>query len=570
MHKIISFFVLSVYVIMNSGDDQNIKENLMSIYVNQVGYQPNAVKRVTANFPCNYQVIDCSTQKSVYDGVSVKGGYDESAEEDTYIIDFSEVTTPGKYYILAGNGEKSCSFDINIRVYQQLQHDLMKALYYQRCGCELKEEHAGIYTHKCCHSKPVILFEDFVNKVENPTTYEMNGGWHDAGDFGRYIDPAGVAIAHLMYAYMLFPDSFQKTMNIPESGNGIPDILNECRYELEWMLKMQAPDGGVYHKLTSHNHPEFVMPEEDNLPFYIFPVSSMATADFAASTAVASRIYAEFDADFADKLLSAAIKAYDYLESTPDVGFQNPEGVNTGEYGIKDNTGNRLWAAAELLVADSSNRDFYKEKLLHYTATSVEKTDFGWEDVSGLATLCLLTDPQRTCDDELYSLYEKILFECADSYIGLQKESGFELSMTSKDFIWGSNMVVGNRGMLLALASILADGNETYANAAANQLHYLLGRNAMNVSYVTGEGENAFRNPHNRVTACDGIEDPMPGWVSGGPCHPPLDPDGRKVVPEGAAPQKCYADVVGSYSTNEITIYWNSPFIFLTAFLNQE
>ena len=98
------------------------------------------------------------------------------------------------------------------------------------------------------------------------------------------------------------------------------------------------------------------------------------------------------------------------------------------------------------------------------------------------------------------------------------------------------------------------------------QLHYLLGRNALNVSYVTGHGEHAFKNPHNRPTFADGIELPMPGWVSGGPFKTPCDPKACELIPAGTPPMKCYVDEVESYSTNEITIYWNSPAVFMTAY----
>lgn len=542
----------------------------MGIYVNQVGYLPTSEKIAVSTFPCNYQLICAEDQHCALDGTTSEAIEDSSAGEKVYHIDFSAVTAPGSYYILAGNGERSRTFQICSNVYTDIKKALIKALYYQRCGCALTEEHAGIYTHKACHTAPSIFLEDYLSKAANPESFDMTGGWHDAGDFGRYTSPAAVAVAHLLYAYELFPESLQMELNIPESGNGIPDILNECLYELKWMLKMQAPSGGCYHKLTSFNHADFVMPEDDLMQFIIYPVSSMATADFAAVMALASRVYAPFAPDFAKDALEASKKAWNWLENNSYTGFHNPPESNTGEYDDDCDLDERLWASAELLRTDKENSESYLNRLKEYTTAPVGKTDFGWTDVSGLATLTILFDPSHSAG-ELEPLYRNILFTEADRLCALQHDSGYQLAMKPEDFVWGSNMVVCNRSMLLILASLLSSDTDAdkYKAAALNQLHYLLGCNALDISYVTGFGENAFKNPHNRSTFADGIELPMPGWVSGGPFKTPCDPAALSAIEPGTAPMKCYVDHVDSYSTNEITIYWNSPVVFMTAFFQQ-
>ncbi|MCM1127316.1 MAG: glycoside hydrolase family 9 protein [Lachnospiraceae bacterium] len=541
----------------------------MGIYVNQTGYFPDAEKLAVSTFPCNFQLICADTQHSIFDGTTSPAKADASAGEDVYTIDFSSVRTPGRYYILAGNGEKSHSFQIEEHVYEDLKRSLMKALYYQRCGCALTGEHAGVYTHEACHTAPAIFLEDYLAGTLEPERFDMTGGWHDAGDFGRYTSAGAAALGHLLYAYELFPHNLQTNLNIPESGNALPDLLNECLYELKWMLKMQSPSGGCYHKLTSFNHADFIMPEEDHAQFIIYPVSSMATADFAAVMALASRIYKDFLPDFAGEALAASKRAWDWLEKNPYTGFHNPEGSNTGEYDDDCDLDERLWASAELLRTDKANASDYLKRLQEYSKAPLSKTDFGWTDVSGFAALTILFDPSRSAG-ELTEEYRKILFQEADRLCGLQETSGYHLAMAPEDFVWGSNMVVCNRSMLLILASLLSEGEASmrYRTAALNQLHYLLGRNALDISYVTGFGENAFKNPHNRPTFADGIDLPMPGWVSGGPFKTPCDPAAEAAIAPGSAPMKCYVDDVGSYSTNEITIYWNSPAVFITAFLN--
>ncbi len=543
----------------------------MAIYCDQTGYLPQAKKMAVMTAGSRFRLIKKidTEEMTVLEGVGENKGLDRASGDATVAVDFSEIAEEGTYYIKNDAGEVSHSFRIGEDVYRSLQKDLAKALYYQRCGCELKAEYAGEYTHECCHMEDAVLWE-------NPgVKKEVRGGWHDAGDFGRYISPAAVTVGHLLYAFSLFPSSFEEELRIPESGNGVPDILNECRYELEWMLKMQDDEGGAYHKLTSEMHAPFIMPEEDKEQFYLFPVSSMATADYAASMALASRVYRAYDEAFADRLLLAAKAAYGWLERHPEyVGFRNPEGCNTGEYDDECDLDERLWAAAEMLVTTGEKK--YQDKVTELLQENLGLVDFGWTDVSGFASLSLLTDASKKADAKTTAVLQKAVFSEADRLADVAEKSGYGVAMEAKDYVWGSNMVVLNRGILLILAEMLAKesgdktAQEKYKETALGQIHYLLGRNAVDYSYVTGYGEHAYMHPHNRVTECDGIELPMPGWVSGGPFKTPVDEVGVKRIKPGTPPMKCYVDHAACYSLNEITIYWNSPAIFVIAFFNQK
>ncbi|MBQ6806214.1 MAG: glycoside hydrolase family 9 protein [Lachnospiraceae bacterium] len=552
------------------------------IALNQVGYLTDAVKKAVLTKGNSFQVFQIvdGENKAVLEKKAEAFGMDEASQDEVSIADFSEITQAGIYFIKDNTGDISYRFAIGDDIYQPLQKDLLKALYYQRCGCALEEKHAGVYTHACCHTGEAKLWEN------HEISKEVNGGWHDAGDFGRYISPAAVAVAHLLYAYMLFPESFQEEINIPESGNGVPDILNECRYELEWMLKMQDEEGGAYHKLTSAMHADFMMPEEDKSQFYLFPVSSMATADYAASMALASRVYAAYDKAFADKMMDAAKKAWSWLEKHPEyIGFKNPENCNTGEYDDVCDKDERLWAAAEMFVATGEGK--YQNVLKELCKENLGKTDFGWTDVSGLASMAILTDAKKQAEEGIRQEFRDIILAEADRLVKLREECGYMVAMKPEDYVWGSNMVVLNRAMLMVLACTMLEKTETdeknseiedsqlkmqkklYENTALAQMHYLLGTNAVGYSYVTGYGENAYKNPHNRPTECDGIELPMAGWVSGGPSGIPYDETAIQNIPQGTPPMKCYLDHVMCYSLNEITIYWNSPAVFVTAYFNR-
>lgn len=532
------------------------------IMLNQVGYNKEQAKYAVVTKAGAYEVINSKKEVvlKVETGESIQ---DPLCGETLYKLDFSKVSEPDTYKLTAQDGEESYSFAVGEDVYAKVHNAMIKALYFQRCGCAVEEKYAGKFKHAACHMDMVSLWADKEKK------FECLGGWHDAGDYGRYITPAAVTIAHLVYAFEKYPAAFKEDLNIPETGNGVPDVLNECRYELEWMLKMQKEDGGVYHKLTSQFHVDFIMPEEDLEPFYAYEVSSMAVADFCAVMALCARVYKKYDAEFAQKLADAAKKAWGWLEKNPQMLFKNPENTNTGEYDDDTDLDERLWAAVEMFyLADSLGEEtaVYKADAQAIFKEGIALIDFGWTDVAGFAALAVLRDEEKRMGEEIYHICKEAVLIEGKRLLELCKENAFGLGMDDKDFVWGSNMVITNRGILWCLAYELT-GDEAYKVAIQTHIDYLLGKNILGYSYVTGFGENAFCHPHSRPMHADGIEEPIPGWVSGGPNGNPCDPDALKAIPAGTAPMKCFVDMMESYSTNEITIYWNSSAVYVTAFL---
>ncbi len=562
----------------------------MHIYVNQAGYLPQGKKvavlaaantqnpESTPQNPLKLQVLDhegrCVLEKS-----AEYFGLDDASRDLIWQTDFSELTEPGVYKIITEKGTKSYSFEINGQIYEDLNKLLCKALYFQRCGMALEEKYAGIFSRKSCHENDAVLYSEYKKvstgemKEEELQHFDMQGGWHDAGDFGRYPTAAATALGHILYAWKWFPESFAEELNIPESGNGIPDILNECLYELKWMLKMQRDDGGVWHKLTTLCHADFVMPCDDKERLLLFPVSSMACGDFAAIMALASRVYADYDQEFAKEALEAALKTWKWLEEHPEfVGFWNPEGCNTGEYGDGIDTDERFWGAVELYYATGEEK--YLTVAEKYMDFFGDKTGLGWADMAGFGGLALLdaviTGKAPGCEKErdLQELYKGYYRQEASRLLHISETGGYKVALGPDEYCWGSNMCVLNRGIILAVAYMLS-GKEVYRDSAQHQMDYLLGMNAVDYSYVTGVGAHAFCHPHNRVTEADGIEETIPGFVSGGPNGVPADDTAREVLAPGTPPMKCFLDRWECYSLNEITIYWNSPAIFLAAFLNE-
>jgi endoglucanase len=342
-------------------------------------------------------------------------------------------------------------------------------------------------------------------------------------------------------------------IGIPESGNGTPDILDEARYELEWMLKMQdETSGGVYHKVTGEVFPETVLAVEETAQMILSPISNTATGDFAAVMAKASVLYRDFDADFADECLAAAEKAWDYLSAHKgDSGFKNVGDIVTGEYPDSKDADEYLWAAVELYLAtgDSSYNDYAKDELENNKAISY---GLGWADVGtyALYDYCKNVSDNETAKSKLKT--------AADRLTSNYKYSGYG-STISGSYVWGSNMVIANNGMLLLMASKILE-DDSYVTYAHQQLDYLLGRNPVSYCFVTGFGSQSPTDTHHRPSQVLG--EAMPGMLVGGADSNLEDPYAVAVLSD-AANAKCYVDSSQSYSCNEVTIYWNSPLVYL-------
>lgn len=572
----------------------------MRIYINQAGYLPKSKKIavlaeevgiLVGKEEKKIQVFD-QQGTCVLEKTAVYFGEDISSGDKIWQVDFSELEEEGKYQIKDEQANQSYMFKIDSSLYKDVNQLLCKALYFQRCGMPLEEPYAGVFKRESCHEEKAVLLEDYlkimnheVAKEEIPY-FDVRGGWHDAGDYGRYTTAAATALAHILYAFTWFPKSFQHSLMIPESGNGVEDILNECLYELKWMLKMQMEDGSVCHKLTSMRHANFVMPCKDKRQLILFPASTMATGAFVAIMAKASRVYADIDQEFSKEAFSAAKKAWAWLEEHPEfIGFKNPEGCNTGEYEDNDDKDERLWALTELYLCTGEETYIERAKVLFEEVK--EKTALGWSDVGGFAGWALLEEEiksarehkipvvdewkkeSRVCESiaKWKRQYIDLIIQEAERWIKLSDECGYMASMSPEDYGWGSNMVLLNRGMILGVAYLLS-GRIEFLYGATKQMDYLLGVNATGYSYVTGVGEHPFKNPHNRVTVADGIEETIKGFVSGGANKNPVDEKAEWLIEPELPPMKCFLDVWECYSLNEITIYWNSPAIFLAGFLD--
>jgi endoglucanase len=475
-------------------------------------------------------------------------------------VDVSAVLVRGYYVIEVPGVGSSDPFKMDRDVYGRALYLAMRSFYGQRCGTrvDLAPDYPG-FSHEACHPTDAA-FHPSTGKTGR---IRATRGWHDAGDYGKYVVNSGITTGQLLWAWEWYPQVFRDLpLDIPESSNTTPDILDEVRWNLDWLLTMQDTDGGVWPKLTSETFGSFVMPDKDDggLRYIIGAKSSCATADFAAVMAIAGRTYRGVDNDFASTALAAARKAFTWAEANPEVYFKNPQGVSTGEYGDGRCTDERLWAAAELFRTTGDAQ--YDEAARALAAAFHVSADDppSWANVG---TLGLWAYALGQGGDA--SLKDRVRAETLDAaaQVAVRTDArGWRHALNDRDFVWGSNGVAANYGVLL-LAADRFDRRPAYVGAALEQLHYLLGRNTFGTSWVTGVGARPFKHPHHRPSGGDQNEDPWPGLLSGGPIARPADATMAKLAPY--PPARGYVDEESAYSANENAINWNSALVLLLA-----
>ena len=520
---------------------------IKNIFVNQIGYFLDGSKFAFAMGlekdkagADSFEICDCSTGNPLYSGKLVKNKeLDPKVGQDVWLADFSDFSKEGQFFVKVG---KSKSFDFKIadHVYDSLYFSTLNYFKLSRCG-------QGI-----CHTSPAEIYG-------TDQTKNVQGGWHDAGDYGRYVVAAAKTVMDLLLAYDSTKDKFSDF-----------DILDEVRFELEWMLQMQRKDGGVYHKITCYHFCAFILPEEEKDKQVLAPVSTAATADFAGCLAFAAKYYEKTDPDFAKNLLEAAKKAQSYLDNHDDELFINPPEITTGGYGDKNVADERYFALCSLWAAtgdESYLNRAAKIRLVQKLRTLDPSCPwdrgwhegFGWGVVSGYGSEILLENADKIKDPQFLSAIKTDLFAQADEILKLVGNSAFKICL--EHFGWGSNGAICDIAHLLLLAFEVS-GNSDYLTAAGHQFDYLLGCNPLNYCYVTGEGSHFPEKPHHRPSGASGHL--MPGMLVGGPSEWLQDECAKKYL-QGKAPLMCFIDKQGSYSTNEVAIYWNSAFVHLLA-----
>ena len=500
----------------------------------------------------------------VYQGNLSNARLDDASGDRVALADFTSLTKAGRYTLWTG-AESTALVTIRRQTYGEALRLAMRAFYGQRCGCAV--DLGDGYRHSACHL--AAAYHESSGR-EGPAT--GGGGWHDAGDYGRYVVNSGITTATLLWAWELYPAALRSlSLGIPESGGKVPDFLAEVQWNLNWMLSMQDADGGVWHKQTSEHFCAFVMPQQDKLTSYVIGTgaapykSTCATGNLAAVMAIAARCYQPYDAIFSERCLAAAKLAWDWAVEHPDVPFKNPAGVTTGEYGDPQCGDELLWASAELWR--TTGQEEYEKAFLSGLSSAPTLASVGipsWTDVGSMACWTYAMAASEGSREIKIKIVEQTLRK-AEELAKRRDSSGYGNSLALDDYTWGSNSVALNQSLLLLMANFFHADPQMRESALGN-LHYVLGRNCFGVSWVTGVGINAFQHPHHRPSVADGIAAPWPGLLSGGPNAKPADPVARKLP--SVPPMRRWIDNDQAYSMNEVAINWNAPLVFVLAAAN--
>lgn len=599
-----------------------------AIFTNQYGYFPSLSKIATYKVvaedfqsPRTWRLVDGQGAVLVT-GQTLPIGEDANSGDVIHHIDFTTVATEGDdFQIEVDDGDDtlvSHPFRISTSLFETLKYQALSYFYHNRSGVEILESVVGDaqWARPAGHLSDMAV-ETFVCKAtpdaDTCRTADVSGGWYDAGDHGKYVVNGGISVWTLLNQYersqylgLNVRDFGRGTMALPveESRNRLPDILDEVKWQIEWMLKMQIPAGEpfagmAYHKMHDDGWTGLPLaPHEDPKTRYIQAPTTAATLNLAAVGAQCYRIYKRFDRHFARRCLKAAEAALDaavanpmMLSGTPAADDPEPErfsmtnGDGGGMYDDQDVDDDLFWALAELYV--STRKRHYKNALLAHELYgrynkendihSVPFDLYNWGRTNMLGAISIATvGARKHLNADIIDTQVSLLVAAADAYAQIAEEPGYSVPLDSRSLPWGSNSSVTNNMMVLALANDLTCEQSTkYVDAISNGLSYLFGHNPLGVSYVTGYGEVAVEQPHHRFWANAKDErypTPPPGVMSGGPnsSHASTgDPVSAAKVDENCPPETCFIDDIGSWSTNEITINWNSPFAWIVAYMDE-
>ena len=537
------------------------------IVVNQVGYLPQWSKValwVNANTTRRrVELIDITTNKRVYTITATRKHKDIQTGHYIRAIDFSAFNLQGQYLLRAGKTQ-SLPFSIGNKIYQSPLRLLLRSYYLQRCGIDVFDPETGL-NHAVCHiNDGLIKHTDNINQA-NDIIY-ANGGWHDAGDNGKYVATTAVTVGRILALYEQYPYLFTHfSLDIPESNNKLPDVLDEMKVGLNWMLLMQRADGAVYRKLSGESWPAGLTPDQDIQKRYVYGISSPETAKAAAAWAMAARIYKYKHPKQAARYLKAAKKSWSYLQTIDEQVFDYYEEDNKGSgpymYNETDSEAyltfdwdDRLWAAMELFIT-TGDKSF--QRYVNQTLPQTTLEIFEWKNPSSLALAHALFNPALSAHNKWRENVKNKIMARANVLLNNIAASGYRIA--NSRFLWGSNKMTIEEGIILVYAYRLSK-DTAYLDAAIYQLDYILGSNPFNMTFVTGVGKNPVKHiSHLYLTAA---KTTLAGLLVGGPNNLAQ----AKIAPKNKGPLS-YADDLRSYATNEYAIDYNASLIALMGLL---
>lgn len=551
------------------------------IRVNQIGYYPDGPKiaAVITDAGAAFDVVEDAGGSVVFSGTLSTAVSWAPSGEVVRLADFSDLRTEGIFRLRLPGGTESHPFAIRVRVHEELARAALKGFYFQRASFRLREPWAGPWARLAGHADVSVRIHSSAASESRPvdSTISASRGWYDAGDYNKYVVNSGISTYTVLAGYEHYPEFMRELdVGIPESGGQLPDILAEALWNLDWMLSMQDPgDGGVYHKLTTANFSGYVMPHQATATRYVVEKSTAATLNFAAVMAQASRVFRAYEIErpgLSEQMEAAALSAWGWARANPAryynqsaMNQSHSPAINTGEYGDTDVRDEFAWAAIELHV--TTRADSFLTIVSDFVSGSGAAPIPSWQQVRSLGYYTLLHHRSELGPIVRTNDVQSRLLALANMLRQRQEASAMATSMLSGDFYWGSNSVAANQGMAL-MQAFRATRDSTYLHGAISVLDYILGRNGVGISFVTGHGSSTPLHPHHRPSIAGAHPEPVPGLLVGGPNPGRQDASGCNAY--GAAgqypsslPARAYLDHHCSYASNEIAINWNAPLAYL-------
>lgn len=582
----------------------------LPIHLNQIGFEPGDAKTAIVwggSAPLTWTLVDAS-DRVVGQGKAKVLGKDGASGAELQRVDFSDFRVPGEGYRLVVGGSESDRFAIREGIYAPLAKDALAFFYHQRAGVPIEARLVGAaWARPAGHVKEVA--KCFSGRDERGidwkgcgTALDLTGGWYDAGDHGKYVVNGGISLWTLLNAYERRPGAFADgSLKVPEAGNHVSDLLDEARFEMEFLLRMQIAEGtrmrvpsgrpkparpgkpawetepadfaeidagGMAHqKVADRNWTALPMPPQDDPEErLVYPPTTAATLNLAATAAQCARLWRGVDDAFAARCLAAAERAWAAAKRNPEVYATNSF-TGSGGYGDGDVSDEFYWAAAELFATTGGGE--YRHVVTHMPHFTAELREPGWPSTAPLGVITLATARNGLPKADIDRLRAAIV-AAADRFLADEKGNGYGIPYVARDYPWGSNAALLNRAMLLALAHDFT-GAAKYREGVVAAMDYVLGRNPLGQSYVSGYGVRPMRNPHHRFWAPSlnpKLPGPPPGVLSGGPNSTAMSDDVAKTMRGKCAPQRCWVDDVHAFSMNEVAINWNAPLFWVAAWLD--
>jgi endoglucanase len=518
-------------------------KNVPAIKVNTVGYFPAWTKIAIFNLEPKNVAVKTEEGQTVYkmDSKNIRSfGKDAASQDLVWQVDFSGLTLTGRYFI-EGSGAKSDPFEIGPNLYEKTLQAAVKSFYFQRCRTALEDPYAkweeDSYTRQGpCHAHDDVGWDlsTYPNKKKR---WLLEAGWHDAGNFDMYVCSTAPTCQAMLLAFERRPDLFNDfDLNLPESGNKIPDILDECRWGLRWILSTQDKNGGFHARDAVMDWSPNGPADADTKTRWVAGVGTASTAKACAALALASKIYQSYDKPFAQKCRQAALQGWAFLKKNPQhkvvdgKGSQQPLWDDGADH--PEESASRLAAAVELWRA--TGKPQYLEAARSYLGQPQLKPDSflrgSWVNIARWPLVELATDP-ATPEDVKKQCKELVLAACGSVRERIEKNDGYRCAHGLKDYYWSSNTVLMGETFLLAAGAKLDPSQPWLAEAARDQWHWLLGRNPNGYSMVTRIGKGPDALYHCEWDKASRL--PPPGQLTGGPnSH-----NGGFLAPE--APAKC-------------------------------